>query len=120
MFKVRVRATDHVSRWGGEEFLSLLPAGNRETAQRVCERIRHSVALGSAGTSDDRLVPVTALLGEPPTPTEMHGRLCWRGPTPRSTSQRRPGAIVRLGPNYITKPHRGRKRPRYVESLPVR
>jgi diguanylate cyclase (GGDEF)-like protein len=63
MFKVRVRATDHVSRWGGEEFLSLLPAGNRETAQRVCERIRHSVALGSAGTSDDRLVPVTALLG---------------------------------------------------------
>jgi diguanylate cyclase (GGDEF)-like protein len=63
MFKVQVRATDHVSRWGGEEFLILLPGSNRETAQRVCERIRHSVSLVSARASDDRVVPVTASLG---------------------------------------------------------
>ncbi|MGH2345496.1 MAG: GGDEF domain-containing protein, partial [Chloroflexota bacterium] len=58
MFKVQVRATDHVSRWGGEEFLILLPGSNRETAQRVCERIRHSVSLVAARASDDSVVPV--------------------------------------------------------------
>ncbi len=63
MFKVQVRATDHVSRWGGEEFLILLPGSNRDTAQRVCERIRHSVSLVAARATDDSVVPVTASLG---------------------------------------------------------
>jgi len=38
-----VREVDHVARWGGEEFLLLLPATEEEEAVRVCERLRHAV-----------------------------------------------------------------------------
>lgn len=38
-----VREIDHVARWGGEEFLILLPATDGEEALRVCERLREDV-----------------------------------------------------------------------------
>lgn len=38
-----LRETDHVGRWGGEEFLVVLPRTPREGALRVAERIRAAV-----------------------------------------------------------------------------
>jgi len=38
-----VREVDHVARWGGEEFLVLLPATDEEEALQVCERLRQGV-----------------------------------------------------------------------------
>lgn len=38
-----VREIDHVARWGGEEFLILLPATDGDEALRVCERLREDV-----------------------------------------------------------------------------
>ena len=38
-----VREVDHVARWGGEEFLLLLPATEEEEAIHVCERLRQGV-----------------------------------------------------------------------------
>jgi diguanylate cyclase (GGDEF)-like protein len=38
-----VRGDDLVFRYGGEEFLVLLPGGDREGAVRLAERLRHSV-----------------------------------------------------------------------------
>jgi len=38
-----VREVDHVARWGGEEFLVLLPATERGEAQQVADRLRVAV-----------------------------------------------------------------------------
>lgn len=38
-----VRAGDHVGRWGGEEFLALLPQSSRDGSLEVAERIRQAV-----------------------------------------------------------------------------
>ncbi|HRQ66353.1 MAG TPA: diguanylate cyclase [Xanthomonadaceae bacterium] len=38
------RQTDLVARWGGEEFLLILPEADLEAARASCERIRHAVA----------------------------------------------------------------------------
>jgi diguanylate cyclase (GGDEF)-like protein len=38
-----VRTIDHVSRWGGEEFLVLLPGTEQEEARHVAERLRRLV-----------------------------------------------------------------------------
>jgi diguanylate cyclase (GGDEF)-like protein len=40
-----VREVDHVARWGGEEFLVLLPTTDVEEALQVCERLRSDVAM---------------------------------------------------------------------------
>ena len=38
------RITDLVARWGGEEFVLLLPETNHEGAMEIAERIRKTVA----------------------------------------------------------------------------
>ena len=44
-----VREVDHVARWGGEEFLVLLPETDVDEALQVSERLRHDVQALSAG-----------------------------------------------------------------------
>jgi diguanylate cyclase (GGDEF)-like protein len=59
-----VRASDEVSRWGGEEFLVLLPDCDCVAAQIACERLRAAieaaVVVGDDGTTPIR---VTASIG---------------------------------------------------------
>lgn len=43
MLKECVRETDQISRWGGEEFLILLPEGNGEAAVIIAEKIREII-----------------------------------------------------------------------------
>ncbi len=38
-----VREVDHVARWGGEEFLMLLPGTDEDEAEQVAQRLRESV-----------------------------------------------------------------------------
>lgn len=47
-----VRESDTVARWGGDEFIALLPHAGREECARVAERIQHNLA-----ASQKRLVP---------------------------------------------------------------
>lgn len=42
--RLSVRATDHVVRWGGEEFLLILPGAGLASAQQLAERIRSAIA----------------------------------------------------------------------------
>lgn len=39
-----IRSYDHVGRYGGEEFLIVLPNCDGEQAKQLCERLRQSVA----------------------------------------------------------------------------
>lgn len=44
LLKNNIREQDYVSRWGGEEFLVLLPRLDQAGARQVAERIRESIA----------------------------------------------------------------------------
>jgi diguanylate cyclase (GGDEF)-like protein len=58
----KLREIDHLARWGGEEFLALLPATGADEAQalaeRLCERVRSMPLATEAGR-----LPLTASVG---------------------------------------------------------
>jgi len=39
-----IRNTDYFIRWGGEEFLLLLPNSNQDNALKLCEKLRSRIA----------------------------------------------------------------------------
>lgn len=43
LLKKQIRKQDVLARWGGEEFLILLPNSNEKEAVTLCERLRHKV-----------------------------------------------------------------------------
>jgi two-component system, cell cycle response regulator len=57
-----VRTEDLVGRWGGEEFVAVLPATDLDGAVALAERIR-TVIEAAAVTSADGLIPVTVSIG---------------------------------------------------------
>lgn len=57
-----VRAEDQVARWGGEEFLVLLPGADGDTAWHVAEKIRLRIGEAPFATSTGEL-PVSISLG---------------------------------------------------------
>lgn len=56
-----LRNGDQLSRWGGEEFICLLPGANRQQAVMVAERLRKSVA--SLPLQSERDAKVTISIG---------------------------------------------------------
>jgi len=58
-----VREVDHVARWGGEEFLLLLPATEEEEAIQVCERLRQGVQALAAQNLAGEALSVSITLG---------------------------------------------------------
>lgn len=69
-----LRKTDHVCRYGGEEFALILPSCDRDLALEIAERIRARVA-GLRIASDSGI--------EVPTSISL-GVTCWRQPKPKS------------------------------------
>ena len=55
----RVRAQDTVCRWGGEEFVILLPQTSHDNAMRLAEALRHTVA----ANRHEKLPAITISLG---------------------------------------------------------
>ncbi len=59
LVKSELRATDYLNRWGGEEFMALLPETTLEEALFITERIRKKVCENSFGLDE----PVTVSIG---------------------------------------------------------
>jgi diguanylate cyclase (GGDEF)-like protein len=57
-----VRTYDHVGRYGGEEFLIVLPNCDREQARKLSERLRQSVA-GAPMEAEGKALHITCSLG---------------------------------------------------------
>jgi diguanylate cyclase (GGDEF)-like protein len=62
LFRAQIREYDSLARWGGEEFLILLPDTNLETAVFIAERLR-SMAAASAIPFEGRMVSVSITFG---------------------------------------------------------
>lgn len=60
--RAAVRHTDAVGRYGGEEFLAVLPATDLATAAEISERIRKQVA-ASPVPYGNQMIPVTCSIG---------------------------------------------------------
>jgi diguanylate cyclase (GGDEF)-like protein len=57
-----LRASDVRCRWGGEEFLLVLPDANVERAQRAADKLRQTIARTPVGAGD-QVITVTASIG---------------------------------------------------------
>jgi diguanylate cyclase (GGDEF)-like protein len=62
VMEAEIREHDLCGRWGGEEFLLLMPETSTESAVRVMERLREAVAKLRVRINDDSL-SVTVSLG---------------------------------------------------------
>jgi len=62
LLRESVREHDLVARWGGEEFLVLLPGADVAAARETAERVRRAVILNLARDSSDQ-TPVTVTMG---------------------------------------------------------
>jgi diguanylate cyclase (GGDEF)-like protein len=61
--RAKLRQQDMVARWGGEEFLFLLPDTNLEGAQQLAEKLRLAVAEQPVDIASARSLPVTMTFG---------------------------------------------------------
>ena len=59
----RKRISDYAGRWGGEEFLIILPGADYREAGLVAERMRQAIRSISIPAKDGRVVSITASLG---------------------------------------------------------
>ena len=58
-----LRAEDAIGRWGGEEFLLVLPSTDEEGALRATERLREALAGDQPGEARSHQLPVTITIG---------------------------------------------------------
>ena len=70
LLKDKVRASDIVCRYGGDEFALLLKNTRKEDAQRMCERIREAFQLRFGGNE----VQVTSSIGLACFPTDADSK----------------------------------------------
>ena len=64
-----VRGNDNIGRWGGEEFLCILPNTDLKSACEIAERLRHGIAKQSF-VLESREIFVTASIGIANFPTD--------------------------------------------------
>lgn len=70
LLRDQVRSGDLVGRWGGEEFILLLPGCDGYGAAQLCDRLRLHVAHSPCGT-DAGSIPVTVSMGVVPLQVDV-------------------------------------------------
>jgi diguanylate cyclase (GGDEF)-like protein len=76
--RASLRNVDIVGRWGGEEFVALLPDTPGELAVIVAHRLRHTIEslsiakLQTASTHENKSIPVTISLGVATYPNQAN------------------------------------------------
>lgn len=63
LLRASLRSHDVLGRWGGEEFIVLLPAASLEQAVHVGERIRRAVESSTFGRNDETRLELTTSAG---------------------------------------------------------
>lgn len=63
LLKQHIRETDSVGRYGGEEFIIVLPGADQNEAWKVLERCRAQLAELNIVTDNDQIIHVTASFG---------------------------------------------------------
>ncbi len=58
-----IRETDHVGRYGGEEFMVVLPGADRSQAAQIAERCRDQLAVTAVSLPSGKILHFTASLG---------------------------------------------------------
>jgi diguanylate cyclase (GGDEF)-like protein len=61
IIQTHLRAGDYVGRWGGEEFIVIMPAASKKTAMAMAEMVRE--AISSAELDPDKPMSVSASFG---------------------------------------------------------
>jgi predicted signal transduction protein with EAL and GGDEF domain len=106
-----IRAHDMVGRWGGDEFLLVLPETGIDGARRLCEALREKIAASDLGVGEPgRVTTVTAGLA-----------LCRGGDSSDDCLQRADAALYRgkaAGRN-TARPLRSRHRRPHVDGRAI-
>ena len=68
--RAQLRGSDLIGRWGGEEFILLLPGCDAHGAAQLCERMRQHIA-GAPCDIGTRAIPVTISIGVMPLPVNV-------------------------------------------------
>jgi diguanylate cyclase (GGDEF)-like protein len=90
IFRESLRAIDYASRYGGDEFIVLLPEAGKEESLAVAERIRRKVA-AAVEKNDSGEIPVTISIGVAAFPEH--------GDTPEAIIGSADGALYRAKRN---------------------
>ncbi|MFA7400189.1 MAG: GGDEF domain-containing protein, partial [Sideroxydans sp.] len=73
LIKSQLRSNDILARFGGEEFVVLLPQTGIQRACEIAERIRHLIATKPLRLSDTKELPVTISIGIASLPEDVSG-----------------------------------------------
>ena len=73
--KSHLRKIDLLFRYGGEEFIALLPGAGREDAERTAERIREVIAESEHTMEDGKEIKVTISIGGCVFPTDAQSEI---------------------------------------------
>ena len=71
LLRSQARAGDLIGRWGGEEFILLLPGCEAAGARQRCERLREQVAGSPCEVAGGRTISVTMSFGVIPLPMDL-------------------------------------------------
>ena len=61
--RAQLRTQDIIGRWGGEEFMALLPGTSQAQAQQLAQRLRQSIERVRFHSHDGQALPVTVSIG---------------------------------------------------------
>lgn len=61
--RAQLRTQDIIGRWGGEEFMALLPGTSQAQAQQLAQRLRQSIERQHFHSHDGQALPVTVSIG---------------------------------------------------------